>query len=152
MSWEESVGQVLLIEDNAADVRLMHEAFKEAGARVQVHALRDGSSALAFLHREGLQTAAPRPDLILLDLNLPGKGGKEVLEEIKGDPSLKRIPVLVITSSRAHEEIARCYDLRANACIQKPVGFTELVAVVSSIYQFWFQTATLSPPTGAEAF
>lgn len=134
--------KILLVEDSPSDVRLIREALKETPVPVQIAVARDGVEAMEHLHRseaEGLN----RPDLILLDLNLPRKNGREVLAEVKASPELKQIPVLVMTSSRADEDIAQAYSLNANCYITKPGDLQEYVNVVRAIEDFWFLTATL---------
>jgi CheY-like chemotaxis protein/two-component sensor histidine kinase len=135
--------EVLLVEDNPGDVRLTREALKEGKVHNNLHVAPDGVEALAFLRREGRYADAVRPDLILLDLNLPRKGGREVLEEIKGDPSLRHIPVVILTSSSAEQDIARAYDLHANCYISKPVDLDQFIMVVKSIEDFWFTVVKL---------
>jgi len=135
--------EVLLVEDNPGDVRLTREALKEGKVSNNLHVAADGVEALAFLRREGRYAAAVHPDLILLDLNLPRKGGREVLEEIKGDPALRHIPVVILTSSQAEQDIARAYDLHANCYISKPVDLDQFIRVVRSIEEFWFTVVKL---------
>jgi len=135
--------EVLLVEDNPGDVRLTREALKEGKVSNNLHVAPDGVEALAFLRREGNYADAVRPDLILLDLNLPRKGGREVLEEIKGDPALRHIPVVILTSSSAEQDIARAYDLHANCYISKPVDLDQFITVVRSIEDFWFTVVKL---------
>jgi CheY-like chemotaxis protein len=135
--------EVLLVEDNPGDVRLTREALKEGKVHNNLHVAADGVEALAFLRREGRYADAVRPDLILLDLNLPRKGGREVLEEIKGDPTLRNIPVVILTSSSAEQDIARAYDLHANCYISKPVDLDQFITVVRSIENFWFTVVKL---------
>jgi two-component system, chemotaxis family, response regulator Rcp1 len=137
---------ILLVEDNPADVRLTREALKEGKIANNLHVAGDGVEALSFLRREGRHDAAPRPDLILLDLNLPRKNGRVVLEEVKEDPDLRRIPVVVLTTSEAEEDVERSYDLHANAYIRKPVDFGAFLDVVRVIEDFWFSVVKL-PPT-----
>jgi len=135
--------EILLVEDNPGDVRLTIEALKESKIRNRLHIARDGEEAMDFLRRRGEFTDAPRPDVILLDLNLPRKDGREVLKEIKEDENLKRIPVAVITISSAEEDILKSYNLHANCYIQKPIGIDQFVKVVQSIEDFWFTIVTL---------
>ncbi len=137
--------EVLLVEDNPGDVRLTREALKEGKIRNNLHVARDGVEALAFLRRQGEHAGAPRPDLILLDLNLPRKDGREVLTEIKDDASLRQIPVVILTSSQAEEDILRAYDLHANCYISKPVDLDQFINVVRSIEDFWFTVVKLPP-------
>jgi CheY-like chemotaxis protein len=135
--------EILLVEDSPGDVRLTMEALKEAKVLNNLNVAGDGIEALAFLKREGAHAKAPRPDVILLDLNLPKKDGREVLAEIKADPNLRRIPVVVLTTSRAEEDIIRAYDLHANCYITKPVDFNRFLEVVKSIEQFWLTIVRL---------
>lgn len=135
--------EVLLVEDNPGDVRLTREALKEGKIRNNLHVAKDGVEALAFLRREGEHAGAPRPDVILLDLNLPRKDGREVLTEVKGDASLRQIPVVILTSSQAEEDICRAYDLHANCYISKPVDLDQFIKVVKSIEDFWFTVVKL---------
>jgi len=139
--------EILLVEDNPGDVRLTVEAFKEGKVRNRLHAVGDGLAALAFLLRTGRHADAPRPDLILLDLNLPGKDGREVLAEIKADPALRRIPVVVLTTSEAEQDILTCYNVNANCYIHKPMSLDAFLRVVRSIEDFWLTVVTL-PPDG----
>ncbi len=138
---------ILLVEDNAADVRLTREALKDAKVLNELHLVRDGLAALAFLRRRGAYAGSPRPDLILLDLNLPKKDGREVLAEIKQDEELKRIPVVVLTTSKAEEDVLRSYNLHANAYVTKPVDLAQFLAVVHALETFWLAVVTL-PPNG----
>ena len=134
---------ILLVEDNEGDVRLTREAFKEGRVANRLEVVSDGVEALRYLRREGPHKEAIRPDLILLDLNLPKMDGREVLEKIKTDPQLKRTPVVVLTTSNAEDDIVRTYDLHANCYITKPVDFENFVGVVRSIDEFWLNTVTL---------
>jgi CheY-like chemotaxis protein len=138
------VFEILLVEDNPGDVRLTREALKD-GAAINLHVVRDGEKAVAFLRQEGEYTQAPRPDLILLDLNLPRKNGREVLAEIKITPSLKRIPVVVITASEAEQDILNCYDLHANCFITKPMDLDRFMSILKAVKQFWLTVAKLPP-------
>lgn len=135
--------EILLVEDNPGDVRLTVEAFKEEKLRNNVSVVEDGVKALAFLRRESKYASAPRPDLILLDLNLPEKDGREVLAEIKADEYLKHIPVVVLTTSEAEEDIIKTYNLHANCYITKPVDLEQFIKVVKSIEDFWFTIVKL---------
>ncbi len=135
--------EILLVEDSKADVRLTIEALRDAKVRNNLHVARDGVEALAFLRREGAYAGSVRPDLVLLDLNLPRKGGREVLEEIKQDQALRRIPVVILTTSEAEEDIARSYDLHANCYISKPVDLDQFITVVRSIEDFWLTIVKL---------
>jgi CheY-like chemotaxis protein len=141
--------EILLVEDNPGDVRLTLEALKEGKVRNNLHVAADGMEALAFLRRQGKYAEAPRPDLILLDLNLPKKDGRAVLGEIKLDEALKRIPVVVLTTSRAEEDILRSYDLHANCYITKPVDLERFFTVVKSIEDFWLTVVKLPPGSSA---
>ena len=134
---------ILLVEDNPADVRLTIEALKDAKVHNRLHVARDGVEAIELL-REGIGEARHRPDLILLDLNLPKKDGREVLDEIKKDPVLKHIPVVVLTTSQAEQDILRGYRLGANAFITKPVDVDQFFSVVRSIEQFWLEVVRLA--------
>jgi chemotaxis family two-component system response regulator Rcp1 len=136
--------EVLLVEDNPGDVRLTLEAFKEGKIRNHMSVVSDGVEALAFLRREGPYTNARQPDLILLDLNLPKKDGRDVLAEIKGEERLKRIPVVVLTTSNAERDILETHNLHASCYITKPVDFPQFVAVVKLIEDFWFTIIKLS--------
>ena len=136
---------LLLVEDNPGDIRLTQEALKEAPVPIHLSVAMDGVEAVDFLKRRGKFQHAPRPDLILLDLNLPLKNGPEVLSEIKSDPDLKRIPVLVMTTSRAPADVQQAYSLNANCYISKPVRLDDFMNVVESIENFWLQTAVLPP-------
>jgi CheY-like chemotaxis protein len=137
--------EILLVEDNPGDVRLTIEALKEGKVRNNLAVAKDGVEALAFLRRQGNYADASRPDLILLDLNLPRKDGREVLAEIKEDPALRRIPVVVLTTSKAEEDIVRTYDLHANCYITKPVDLEQFISVVRSIDDFWLSVVRLPP-------
>ena len=135
--------EILLVEDNPGDVRLTLEAFKENKLHNHLHVVGDGEEAMAFLRRESQYADAPRPDLILLDLNLPKKDGREVLAELKGDPDLKRIPVVILTVSAAEEDVLRTYDLHANCYVTKPVDLDEFIKVVKTIEDFWLTIVKL---------
>ena len=137
--------EILLVEDNPGDVRLTIEALKEGKVRNNLAIAKDGVEALAYLRREGGHANANRPDLILLDLNLPRKDGREVLAEIKEDPVLRRVPVVVLTTSKAEEDILRTYDLHANCYITKPVDLEQFISVVRSIDDFWLSVVRLPP-------
>ena len=134
---------VLLVEDNPGDVRLTQEALKDSRIHVRLSVAKDGVEAIEFLRRQGRYAAATRPDLVLLDLNLPRKNGGEVLQEIKADESLKTIPVVVLTTSKADQDVARVYNLHANCYIVKPVDFHQFTTVVRSIEAFWFAIVKL---------
>jgi CheY-like chemotaxis protein len=133
--------EILLVDDSEADVRLTLEALKEAKLHNKIHVVYDGESALEHLRKPGQR----RPDLILLDLNLPGLDGREVLAEIKNDPELSVIPVVVLTTSRAEEDIIRTYKLHANCFITKPVDLDQFIRVVQTIEEFWFSIVRLAP-------
>lgn len=135
--------EILLVEDNLGDARLTQEAMREARVSNRMSHVRDGVEAMAFLRREGAYAGAPRPDLILLDLNLPRKDGREVLDEIKHDERLRRIPVVVLTVSQADEDILRAYNLNANCYITKPVDLEQFIKVVRSIEDFWLTIVRL---------
>ncbi len=142
--------EFLLVEDNPGDVRLTQEALKDSKVRNNLNILGDGISALAFLRREPPYENAPRPDIILLDLNLPKMDGREVLSHIKADSRLKRIPVVVITSSEAEQDILRTYDLHVNCYVTKPVDLDQFIKVVQSIETFWLTIVQLPLPDGPE--
>ena len=137
--------EILLVEDNPGDVRLTQEAVREAKIRNQLNVVNDGEAAVAYVRRQGVYADRPRPDLILLDLNLPRKDGREVLQDLKSDPDLHRIPVVVLTSSEAEQDILRTYDLYANAYVTKPVDLEQFLHVVSSIQDFWLNIVKLPP-------
>jgi len=137
--------EILLVEDNPGDVRLTREALREGKVRNNLHVASDGVEALRFLRREEPYTEAVRPDLVLLDLNLPRKDGREVLEEVKADPALRHIPVVVLTSSQAEQDVLRAYDLHANCYVTKPVDLDQFIHVVRSIEDFWFTIVKLPP-------
>jgi two-component system, chemotaxis family, response regulator Rcp1 len=135
--------EVLLVEDSPGDVRLTQEAFKDAKVHINLHVASDGAKAMAFLKRVGEYANVPRPDLVLLDLNLPKKDGREVLDEIKQDPALKTIPVVVLTTSSSEADVLRSYQLHANCYITKPVGLEGFLTVVKSIDSFWLSVVRL---------
>jgi chemotaxis family two-component system response regulator Rcp1 len=137
--------EILLVEDKPAAVRLIQEVLKENRSRNRLHVASDGWEALAFLRREAQYVDVPRPDLILLDLNLPGKDGREVLGEIKRDDELKRIPVVVLTVSQSEDDIRQTYDLYGNCYVAKPIHLDAFVKAVKSIEDFWLNTVTLPP-------
>jgi two-component system, chemotaxis family, response regulator Rcp1 len=146
----ESVGpprpiEILLVEDNPGDVRLTMEALRDGKVRHNLRVVSDGVEALAFLRHEGAHGDAPRPDLILLDLNLPRKDGREVLADVKGDPALRAIPVVVLTTSRAEQDVLQAYALQANGYVTKPVELDRFLEVVKAIEDFWLTVATLPP-------
>jgi CheY-like chemotaxis protein len=135
--------EVLLVEDDPGDVVMTREALAESKVMNQLHVVTDGEAALKFLRREETYVDAPRPGLVLLDLNLPRVDGREVLAAIKGDPDLRRIPVVVLTTSQSAEDIGRSYDLHANAFISKPVDFDRFLEVVRQVDQFYISVVTL---------
>jgi CheY-like chemotaxis protein len=135
--------EVLLVEDNPGDVRLTREAFRDAETPIQLHVASDGVEAMAFLSRQGPHVNAPRPDLILLDLNLPRMDGREVLAHIKEDDSLKSIPTIILTSSQAETDIVRSYQLQANAYLCKPLQLDEFETLVTSASDFWLTKVKL---------
>jgi two-component system, chemotaxis family, response regulator Rcp1 len=137
--------EILLVEDNPADVRLTREALRQGKFKNNLHAVPDGQSAMEFLRRQGAFRESPTPDLIFLDLNLPGMDGREVLEQIKVDPELRRIPVVVLTTSDAEDDILHSYELHANCYITKPVGLDEFLAVIHQIDNFWLEVVKLPP-------
>jgi CheY-like chemotaxis protein len=135
--------EILLVEDSPHDARLTVQALREGKVRNNVRVVEDGEEAMAILRREGREAAAPRPDLILLDLNLPGMDGREVLEEIKEDPDLRRIPVVIMTNSRAERDILQAYNLHANCYVTKPVDMDQFIGAVKKIEDFWLTVVTL---------
>lgn len=137
------LAEILMIEDSLADVLITREAFEQARLANALHVVEDGVQAMKFLRREENFASSPRPDLILLDLNLPRKNGHEVLAEIKADPELRSIPVIVLTTSQAEQDILEAYDQHANCYIVKPVGFENFMKAVQSIQRFWFSLVTL---------
>jgi two-component system response regulator len=137
--------EILLVEDNPGDVRLTREGLAEAKLANTLTVVNDGRSALELLRREAAYADATRPDLVLLDLNLPGFSGLDVLRELKADPLLRSIPIIVLSSSEAESDIARSYDLHANCYVTKPIDFTQFVDVVHAIEQFWFTIVKLPP-------
>jgi CheY-like chemotaxis protein len=134
---------LLLVEDNPGDIRLTEEALKDGPVKVNLSVAKDGVEAVEFLMQRGQFKDAPRPDLILLDLNLPRKNGREVLSEIKADPSLRQIPVVVMTTSKSEQDIERAYELNANCYITKPIELDDFLGVVHSIEDFWLTKAML---------
>jgi two-component system, chemotaxis family, response regulator Rcp1 len=138
--------QILLVEDSPGDIRLTREVLRDAKIANELHIVGDGEHAMAYLRREGDYANAPRPDLILLDLNLPRKDGREVLAELNADPHLHKIPVIVLTTSAAGEDIEHSYDLKAACYITKPIDLDEFISVVRSIETFWLSIVRL-PPT-----
>jgi chemotaxis family two-component system response regulator Rcp1 len=141
--------EILLVEDNPGDVRLTQEVLRDGKVRNTLRVAGDGEEALAMLRREGAFANSPRPDVILLDLNLPKKDGRTVLAEIKADPSLHRIPVVVLTTSKAEEDVLKSYDLNANCYITKPVDLDQFIKVVRMIEDFWLSIVVLPPAVTA---
>ena len=137
--------QILMVEDNPDDIELTVEALKDARVENFLSVVKDGEEALSYLRCQGKYPRAVRPDLILLDLNMPKKNGRDVLREIKNDPHLKRIPVVILTTSQAEEDILHTYDLHANCYITKPVDFNQFLKVVRSIEDFWLTVVKLPP-------
>ena len=137
--------KILLVEDSAGDVRLTQEALRDSKLCNRLHVVNDGVAALAFLRQQPPYQDAPRPDVILLDLNLPKKGGHEVLAEVKSDPALRRIPIIILTTSSAEEDILKTYDLHANCYITKPLDFSKFAEIVHHIEDFWFSIVRLPP-------
>lgn len=135
--------EILLVEDNPGDADLAREALEDSKIYNRLHVVDDGEKAMAFIRREGPYAGVPRPELILLDLNLPRKDGRQVLAEIKSDDDLKRIPVVILTTSRAEEDILKSYDLHANCYITKPIDLQQFLHVVRSIEQFWLSIVVL---------
>jgi CheY-like chemotaxis protein len=137
--------EILLVEDNPGDVRLTREALKDSKLHNNLSVVEDGAEALAFLRRQGKYANAPRPDILLLDLNLPRIDGRQVLEEIKQDDELKRIPVVVLTTSASEQDILMSYNLHANCYITKPVDLNQFITIVKNIENFWFSIVKLPP-------
>ncbi len=135
--------QILIVEDNPADARLVREVMRDSKVLNEIHWVPDGVEALDFLYRRGKHAGAPRPNLIFLDLNMPRKDGRAVLAEVKADEVLRRIPVVVMTSSQAEEDVARAYDAHANCYIRKPIDFQQFHQVVKTLENFWFATVEL---------
>ena len=138
--------QILLVEDNPGDVRLTAETLRAGKVNNELHVAKDGEIAMAFLRQVGEHTEAPRPDLVILDLNLPRKDGMEVLAEIKGDDALQVIPIVILTTSAAERDVLQSYELKANAYVTKPIGVHDFIAAVTSIEDFWLNIVRL-PPT-----
>ncbi len=149
MSQEKAIRpiEILLVEDSAADVRLTREAFDDAKVLNNLNVVGDGVEAMGYLRNEGKYADATHPDLILLDLNMPRKDGREVLAEVKADPDLKRIPVVILTVSNSEEDVLKSYNLHANCFISKPVNLAQFLKVVASIESFWL-TIVEFPPNG----
>lgn len=142
-STDQRPAEILLVEDSPTDVLITREALRNAKVLVSLSVVSDGVEALQFLRREGQFVDAPRPDIILLDLNLPRKDGREVLAEVKADPDLRLIPIVVLTSSRAEEDVVRSYGLYVNCYIVKPIDFHQFTSVVQTMESFWLQVVTL---------
>jgi CheY-like chemotaxis protein len=140
--------QILLVEDSPGDVRLTLEAFRDANPDLRLHIAGDGAEAMAFLRQEGVHADAPRPEIILLDLNMPKKDGREVLAEIKGDASLKLIPTVILTTSEAEADVVKCFELQANSYLLKPVDLTAFEVLVKSVNDFWLARSRLPQQMG----
>ncbi len=145
------INEILLVDDNAGDIRLTLEAFKEARLSKRVSVVRDGVEALAYLRRERQYNCAPRPDLVLLDLNMPKKDGRDVLRDVKSDPKLKMIPIIVLTTSAAPSDVVRSYDLHANCYIQKPADYDQFLALIRQLETIWFTVVQLPSLTRENA-
>jgi chemotaxis family two-component system response regulator Rcp1 len=141
----ERMVEILMVEDNAGDVRLAQEALRDGRVRNRMNVVRDGVEGLAFLRQEGAYADSPKPDIILLDLNMPRMGGLELMEIVKQDNDLKRIPIVVLTTSSAEEDILRSYNLHANCYITKPVDFDQFMRVIGTIESFWLNIVQLPP-------
>jgi CheY-like chemotaxis protein len=140
--------EILLVEDNEADARLADEALKESGTSSRLHLVEDGIQAMEFLRQEGQYADAPRPDVVLLDLNMPRMDGREVLAAVKGDPDLRSIPIVILSTSSAERDVEETYDLHANCFITKPLELDRFIEVIHQIEQFWLNTVQLpTPPT-----
>ena len=146
LEMDEKPKTILLVEDNKADIRLIQEALKNSSLTYQMETVRDGVAAMTYLQQEGEYAGASRPDLIILDLNLPKKDGREVLAEIKTNPQFKRIPVIVLTTSKNEDDVHQSYDLNANCFITKSRNLSQLFTIVRRIEEFWLATVTLPPP------
>src|SRR3972149_3856980 len=137
--------EILMVEDNPADIRLTKEAFKDAKMLNNLHVVNNGEDAMAFLRKHGNYVNTSRPDLILLDLNLPKKDGREVLAEIKKDPDLKRIPVVILTTSDDEKDVLKAYNLHVNAYIKKPVDLEQFMRIVEAVEEFWLSVVKMPP-------
>ena len=146
MTQSSKLADILLVEDNEGDIELTKEAFEDAKFRNNLHVARDGDEALDFLFKRNGQESAHRPDIILLDLNLPGTDGREVLEQVKEDESLKRIPTIVLTSSNAERDVLDSYNLHANCYIVKPVNAAKFIEVIQQVEDFWIDIVCLPSP------
>ncbi|HXE95549.1 MAG TPA: response regulator [Dongiaceae bacterium] len=142
---DEGFVEILLVEDNPADVNMLQESFRDSKVANELHVVNDGEAALDYLYKRGEFADTHRPDLVLLDIGLPRKNGLEVLAEVKADPGLRRIPVIILTTSKAEEDILRSYDLHVNSYITKPVHLSELFEVMKRIEDFWFGIVKLPP-------
>ncbi len=140
--------EVLLVEDDPGDAELTREVLNDTKIWIRLNVVEDGAKAMQYLRREGPYEGVPRPDLVLLDLNLPKKDGREVLAEIKGDPELKHLPVVILTTSQAEEDVLKSYDLGANCYVTKPVGLEQFAKVVQSVEDFWLTVVKLPPKAG----
>ncbi|NEN99227.1 MAG: response regulator [Moorea sp. SIO3I7] len=138
--------EILLIEDDPGDIELTRKALNKAKLGINLHVVMDGTQALAYLYREGEYADSQQPDLILLDLNLPGMNGQEILQHIKGDDNLKQIPVVMLTTSDAQEDIVKSYDLGANCYLKKPISLKEFDNIIEALENFWFSVVKLPPP------
>lgn len=147
---DQVVCNILLVEDNPGDIRLTEEVMRDSKVPIQLHVVRDGVEAMQFLHREGEYRDRPRPDLILLDLNLPRKDGREVLAEAKGDATLRTIPILMLTTSKAERDVQACYDLHANCYLNKPLDLDQFMELMEVVERFWLQSALLPPHLDAK--
>lgn len=139
----ETVVNILLVEDNPADARLIEEVFKDTNVNNRIHVAKDGVEAMDFLNKENEYSDAPKPDIILLDLNLPRKDGREVLREVKSDENLKSIPIVILTTSSAKEDVIKTYRNHANCYITKPVDFDQFLKVINAIEDFWLKVVRL---------
>jgi CheY-like chemotaxis protein len=137
--------EILLVEDNPGDADLTREGVEDSHIPSRLHVVENGEEAMTFLHRRGRYAGAPRPDLILLDLNLPRRDGREFLADVKSDPDTRRIPVVVLTTSRAEEDVVKCYDLHANCYFRKPLKLDQFLTIVRAINDYWFTNVTLPP-------
>lgn len=143
MTFKNRAAEILLVEDNPGDVRLAKEGLKESKVANNLYVVDDGVEAMAFLRKEGNYADAVTPDLVLLDLNLPKKDGREVLAEIKEDKDLRRIPIVILSTSQAEEDVLKTYDLHANCYVNKPVDLDQFVEIVKALNNFWFEMVTL---------
>lgn len=137
--------EILLVEDHSGDVRLLREAFSETNTQTKIHVVNDGEAAITFLKRASAYESEPVPELVLLDLNLPGRGGREVLEDVREDLQIDQLPVIILTSSEDSEDVVQCYEAAANAYLTKPTSLDNFVSMVETIERFWFSHARLPP-------